>query len=628
MYKKYILYLYHKLSYNAINKEVSFLLRKKVYMASHDGLKYILETKKGYVKADGGFTDSEREALVIDYWEFGFVINATWVYQKLGFDDQEVIMSGVSFHTILSPYKERDMIGVSYYLLMGYDYKKACLQSQKDYDDFGLYNDTNCLEYEMVLKQIVLDYYRNNRAVAETLKTPNGNLSLYETDDQDEVVLRGKLKYYYSDIGRVFRYAIFLKNPHVKKYFDMSKEEQDYYNEFQQQGLIEYFQSRFNNEKFSFGLRFNTHLLDIEIVNDELILYLDDWNNGNDFKVAKGINSLIRDFYLAREMHITRMFGSYVILQRINGKLMAVKATPIPIKYCPLMVKLLKEVGGESAEKLLNSLDVSDTKKQRALMCELINEIVIKAGYFDTNRPLNSCEANVLFGASETISSGFKSNILDAAVIVSNNLGTIITTNDSNTQGAVKRMTGLFYTSPSEQIIKTAIDAGIIPVFPYSGEINQIEGVKQAIAMGYKKIAVTLAAQDNELMAGLKKLETDGVTIYKFGLCSTGIDEKTALIMLENADIVWSCASKYVKEYIEPHAIAQVGVKIPVHIMTEKGWQLVQNHLNFMNMDRCLEDITLCTGEEEPVILNQGDRLNLVRKRELHDCKDCPHPCI
>ena len=43
--------------------------------------------------------------------------------------------------------------------------------------------------------------------------------------------------------------------------------------------------------------------------------------------------------------------------------------------------------------------------------------------------------------------------------------------------------------------------------------------------------------------------------IYKFGLCSTGINEHTAQIMQEYADVVWSCASKNVLEYIEPNAI-------------------------------------------------------------------------
>lgn len=189
-----------------------------------------------------------------------------------------------------------------------------------------------------------------------------------------------------------------------------------------------------------------------------------------------------------------------------------------------------------------------DKQAQKEALLDLINEVVIKGGYFDTNRPLNSCEANVLFGASETMASAFNSGMIVASVIVSNNLGTIITTNSSNTQGAVKRMTGLFHTSPSKKLVETAIDTGIIPVFPYTAEIDQLEGVKKAIEMGYQNIAVSVAVSDNYLHKELQKLEEQyGVTIYKFGLCSTGISEEVARTMSEYADVIWSCASLNVK---------------------------------------------------------------------------------
>lgn len=335
----------------------------------------------------------------------------------------------------------------------------------------------------------------------------------------------------------------------------------------------------------------------------------------------------IRNYYSNKGIHITRMFGSYILIKNENDKLKAVAATPIPIKYCPLMIKLLKEVGEECAEELLNSLQSIDSNKQTQLMCELINQAVIGTGYFDTNRSLNSCEANVLFGASETISSAFKNNMLDAAVIVSNNLGTIITTNDTNTQGAVKRMTGLFYTSPSEELVNEAERSKIIPVFPYTAEIDQLEGIKEAIRRGYKRIAVTLASYDNVLLEEIKKLETNDIKIYKFALCSTGIDKKTAQIMLDNADIVWSCASKYVKEYIEPNAIAQVGVKIPVHILTESGWHIISNHLEYM-MKNNIGETYLTKGEEKPIFINGDTGIKKVLKKEIKKCTDCPNPCI
>jgi len=96
-------------------------------------------------------------------------------------------------------------------------------------------------------------------------------------------------------------------------------------------------------------------------------------------------------------------------------------------------------------------------------------------------------------------------------------------------------MTGLFYTSPSPDIIKTAQEASIIPVFPVTASIDQLEGVKRAISLGYKKIAVSVAADDNILHSKLSELEINGVEIYKFGLCSTGIREEVALAMQNHA---------------------------------------------------------------------------------------------
>lgn len=359
------------------------------------------------------------------------------------------------------------------------------------------------------------------------------------------------------------------------------------------------------------------------------VVLLDKKLDENTLLCAEDILKYVRNYYDKNGVHITRMFGSYILLKKIDGQLKAIKATPIPIKYCPLMIKLLREVGGNLADKLIESLSIENENIQTQMMCQLINEIVIKGGYFDTNRPLNSCEANVLFGASETMSSAFKTGMIDAAVIVSNNLGTIITTNDCNTQGAVKRMTGLFHTSPNENIVNTALEEGIIPVFPYTASIDQLEGVKKAIDLGYKKIAVSVAANDNYLHEKLADLEREyDITIYKFGLCSTGIDKETAEKMQAHADVIWSCASKHVKELIEPNALVQVGIKIPVHIMTSQGWEIVKNHLLLMNNKNDLEEISLQEGEEKSILLNSEDGIKVIKKKNLRHCSDCPHPCV
>ena len=339
----------------------------------------------------------------------------------------------------------------------------------------------------------------------------------------------------------------------------------------------------------------------------------------------------LRNFYEVNECHITRMFGSFVYLKRIRGKLKAVHATPIPLRYCPLMKKLLTEIGGDTAAGLLEAV-AQGAEDSAGLMCELIDEVVIKGGYFDTSRPLNSCEVNVLFGASETMSSAFEAGLIDAAVIVSNNLGTIITTGQSNTQGAVRRMTGLFATSPSKTITETAVKAGICPVFPHTGIIDQLEGVRKAISLGYRRIAVSVAWEDNIILEEIRKLERDGIIIYKFALCSTGLGEDAARAMSSEADLVWSCSSRAVKTWIEPRATAQVGIKIPVYIMNRKGWLLAENHLRKIARERdeaaAFDRVELTAGDWRPVILNDAEGFRIIRKEELGECRDCPHPCI
>lgn len=370
-----------------------------------------------------------------------------------------------------------------------------------------------------------------------------------------------------------------------------------------------------------------------KLINNEIVLTLDCTNDEIINQFVSAFLDALADFYEEHEVHVTRMFGSFIYLKRINGDLKAVHATPIPIKYCPLTRQMLLEVGGDTAKNILSSMEDDITSSQPEMMCRLVDDVVIKGGYFDTSRPLNSCEANVLFGASETMSSAFRNGLIDAAVIVSNNLGTIITTDFANTQGAVKRMTGLFATSPSKQILKTAYDANIIPLYPHTACIDQPEGVKTAVSLGCKNIAVSVAWEDNVLLEKISALEKDGITIYKFGVCSTGIDDKTAEIMAKNADLVWSCASKAVLNHITPNSIAQVGVKIPVYIMSEKGWALAKNHLKIVAEDRgediqTLENLTLKKGPEKPVILNDANKFKVIPAKNLNPCSDCPHPYV
>jgi hypothetical protein len=211
-------------------------------------------------------------------------------------------------------------------------------------------------------------------------------------------------------------------------------------------------------------------------------------------------------------------------------------------------------------------------------MCDLINDVVIKGGYFDTSRPLNSCEANVAFGASETIYSAFEDGLLDAAVIVSNNLGTIIATNASATQGAVKRMTGLFYTSPSAEIMKTAEDRGLFLYSPTANMIIYTYNIHQLLKplRSLSRISVTVESAIYSLNEICRYGKRYDMLIYKFGfMFYTGIDEASGRCDDESTRILLDPAHQnmLLKKW-NANAIRQVGVKIPVHIKTKQAGTL------------------------------------------------------
>lgn len=588
-------------------------------MASHAGLILVFKTKDGYIDELGNIVKDKNKARKVTFYEAGFS-NPLHILKKLNLDSNQIDKESLHLETLIPSYDSRIGYIEEYLREMGYDYQSAYYKASGIFNTYNLSDYDRFIKYLKQLELETIKYYQTHYKGISTIINgesitiyPVNNPYNYETPEYK------KEKYYYQE-GHLFKYSIKLKNPHAERYFNLSKAEQDELNNWQNNGIIKHISSIisfFNENKED-----KIDIKEISIENNRLNIYASNLPES----LIEELNKGIRSFYSNHEMHITRMFGSYIILRKENGVLKAIKATSVPIKYCPLMIKLLEEVGHKKSTELISSIKEGDQQSSSRLMCKLIDEVVIKGGYFDTTRPLNSCEANVLFGASETISSGFKSNLLDAAVIVSNNLGTIITTNSSNTQGAVKRMTGLFYTTPNEEIMNTAKNSDIIPVFPYTGEIDQITGLKEAIKKGYKKIAVTFAANDNTLLRYIKDLEQSEITIYKFGLCSTGITEQTAKTMQENADIIWSCASKYVKEIIEPNAIAQVGIKIPVHIMTKKGWDLVRNHLELMNNN--LENVSLSTGENKPVLLNSNGTIKKLLKKDIRKCTDCPSPCI
>ncbi len=76
-------------------------------------------------------------------------------------------------------------------------------------------------------------------------------------------------------------------------------------------------------------------------------------------------------------------------------------------------------------------------------------------------------------------------------------------------------------------------------------------GSGKAAELGYKKIAVTVA--DSKTAKKLRELESElGLDLIVIAVHVTGVSKEEAQGLLENSDIVISCASRYIRELAKP----------------------------------------------------------------------------
>jgi hypothetical protein len=73
-----------------------------------------------------------------------------------------------------------------------------------------------------------------------------------------------------------------------------------------------------------------------------------------------------------------------------------------------------------------------------------------------------------------------------------------------------------------------------------------------------------------EVIEGIQKL---GLDLLIIAVHVTGVSKEEAEGLLENSDIIISCASKYIRELAKP--LVQVAAAIPLFALTQKGKELV-----------------------------------------------------
>lgn len=235
------------------------------------------------------------------------------------------------------------------------------------------------------------------------------------------------------------------------------------------------------------------------------------------------------------DRHVMEALGKARVVVE-NGRV--VEVTEPKIKYCPLFAKHrgIKEITKESIK-------------------ENIEFRIKDFGLFTKNRVVEESRYIVPFGASEILMSALKRKAIDVAVIVADCAGTIITSNPNLVQGLCGRISGIIETSPILEVIEKIEKAGGVVLNKKTAEINQFEGVKKAIELDYKKIAVTVTNLEDAKRC--KSLENDEIKILTFGVHLTGIEGSEEIA--KYFDLVTACASKVLREKLKGKIKAQIG---------------------------------------------------------------------
>lgn len=269
------------------------------------------------------------------------------------------------------------------------------------------------------------------------------------------------------------------------------------------------------------------------------------------------------------DRHIMRHAGGEVTIE--NGEV--VDATEPLVEWCPLK----KKVYGR------------DTPHTKEFIMEVARYKMEKVGMFTKDRIVESDSDLVPYGASEMLMCAKQHGIIDCAVLACDGAGTVIATTPRLIQGIGEWMGGLIATSPIREVIEKIERAGGTVVDPDSAGLDQLRGVREAFELGFKRVAVTVAGRFADRLPKFRRLEVehDGVLVILM-ICNTGVETGGAETMAIHADMVWACASKVVWDVVGPKARVQIGLGIPVFVLTNSGKKIVERRADAINRREAL----------------------------------------
>lgn len=214
-------------------------------------------------------------------------------------------------------------------------------------------------------------------------------------------------------------------------------------------------------------------------------------------------------------------------------------------------------------------------EESRETVEQVLKEHMDELGMYGPGRTLELDVKPVSFGASEILMDAMAEGLVDVAVVVCEGAGTVVVARPEVLQAVGAHMTGLIKTEPIKEIQSGLEQRGCV-LLDNLGSIDQVGGFKRAVEAGFQKIAVTLASA-SEARALREMGEAIGKRPFLLGVHTTGISEADALTLAENCDLVWSCASKAVREIVGPKAKMQIGISIPVFALSQMGKRLILN---------------------------------------------------
>lgn len=266
------------------------------------------------------------------------------------------------------------------------------------------------------------------------------------------------------------------------------------------------------------------------------------------------------DVIRRRDLHILKYCSSFVSIS--EGKVFYM--TDPKVNPCPLAKRFYKEIFYGNADKEKIKLGIK----------KVIESKIKEYGFFTANRNFDICETQIPYGASEILMLALRNKIIDAAVVVCDGAGTVISDSAGIVQGIGARMHNIIMTSPIHKTISKLKAAGC-HMLTENGMIDQFSGVRKAAQMGYKRIGVTVDAYSAQDLERLKDLEKQyGLKVISLVICTTGVKAEIVEKIKQSADFVWSCLSDEVRVLIAPFAKLRLSRLMPVLVLTDSGVNL------------------------------------------------------